>query len=167
MPPVSDLSKANGLDTPNGDYSAISSNKNGFKALNGDHAKLSTATNGLQALSEDHVGNRPLTNGLKAPHRDHAIISPKTNGFKASNGDHVENSKSEVPQMPIAIVGMACRYPGDATSPQKLWDMCREGRSAWSEIPKNRFSTDGSWHPNPSKNGCVCDLLVFSGKGTR
>lgn len=28
--------------------------------------------------------------------------------------------------MPIAIVGMACRLPGEATSPDKLWKLCAE-----------------------------------------
>lgn len=29
---------------------------------------------------------------------------------------------------PIAIIGMACRFPGDATSPSKFWDLLKSGR---------------------------------------
>jgi hypothetical protein len=57
--------------------------------------------------------------------------------------------------MPIAIVGMGCRYPGGATSPEKLWEMCAEQCDAWSAIPKDRFNADEFYHPDPSRNGTV------------
>ncbi|TVY35171.1 Highly reducing polyketide synthase [Lachnellula subtilissima] len=49
--------------------------------------------------------------------------------------------------MPIAIIGISCRFPGDATSPEKLWEMVAEKRSAWSEIPSNRFNQESFYHP--------------------
>ncbi|WP_432155050.1 SDR family NAD(P)-dependent oxidoreductase [Streptomyces tricolor] len=39
---------------------------------------------------------------------------------------------------PIAIVGMACRYPGDITSPDELWQAVTEGRDAISGFPTDR-----------------------------
>ena len=39
---------------------------------------------------------------------------------------------------PVAIVGMACRLPGDANSPQELWQLVDEGRDAVSELPADR-----------------------------
>lgn len=54
---------------------------------------------------------------------------------------------------PIAIVGMACRFPGDATSPTKFWEMLSKGRAAWSEIPANRYSKDAYSHPNGARAG--------------
>ena len=57
--------------------------------------------------------------------------------------------------MPIAIIGMSCRFPGDATSPEKLWKLVSEGRSAWSEIPKDRFNQDAFYHPQDSNLGTV------------
>jgi len=53
--------------------------------------------------------------------------------------------------VPIAIVGMSCRFAGDVTDPQKLWRLLAEGGSAWSEIPKSRFNLDGVFHPNFEK----------------
>ncbi|KAK0620712.1 hypothetical protein B0T14DRAFT_432757 [Immersiella caudata] len=53
--------------------------------------------------------------------------------------------------VPIAIVGMSCRFAGDVDNPQKLWRLLAEGRSAWSEIPKSRFNVDGVFHPNFEK----------------
>lgn len=59
---------------------------------------------------------------------------------------------------PIAIVGMSCRFAGDIDSPEKLWKLVSEGRSAWSEIPKNRFNIDGFLHPNFEKLNGVSSI---------
>lgn len=54
---------------------------------------------------------------------------------------------------PVAIVGMACRFPDDATSPQAFYEMLASGRSAWGEVPKNRYNIDSYWHPNKERIG--------------
>lgn len=60
--------------------------------------------------------------------------------------------------VPIAIVGIACRFAGDATDPEKLWTMLEEGRNAWSEIPKSRFNLDGWYHPDRNNASTVSQL---------
>lgn len=57
--------------------------------------------------------------------------------------------------MPIAIIGMSCRFPGDATSPEKLWGLLSQARSAWSEVPKIRFNNVSFYHPEASRLGTV------------
>ncbi|KAI2734306.1 hypothetical protein DTO013E5_10055 [Penicillium roqueforti] len=54
---------------------------------------------------------------------------------------------------PIAIVGSACRFPGDATTPSKLWDLLRSPRDVLSEIPESRFSTKAFYHPDGLHHG--------------
>ena len=56
---------------------------------------------------------------------------------------------------PMAVVAMACRFPGDATSAASFWDMLVRGRSAWSEIPKNRFNVENFRHPNNFRSGTM------------
>jgi acyl transferase domain-containing protein len=56
--------------------------------------------------------------------------------------------------MPIAIVGMSCRLPGNVTTPDEFWELCSRARSGWSETPKERFENASFHHPNPGKSGC-------------
>ncbi|TVY83944.1 Reducing polyketide synthase [Lachnellula suecica] len=55
--------------------------------------------------------------------------------------------------VPIAIIGMGCRCPGDATNPETLWKMVSEARNAWSDVPKEKYNADAFYHPNPSRHG--------------
>ncbi|KAL2849689.1 beta-ketoacyl synthase [Aspergillus pseudodeflectus] len=54
---------------------------------------------------------------------------------------------------PIALVGMACRFPGDATDTTKFWQMLYKGESAWSEVPESRFNANAFHHPDSNRNG--------------
>ncbi len=55
----------------------------------------------------------------------------------------------------IAVVGMACRFPGSATSPERLWDMLKNGESAFRPFPNNRLNINGFYHPSPERPDSV------------
>ncbi|KAL9616666.1 MAG: hypothetical protein Q9160_008489 [Pyrenula sp. 1 TL-2023] len=69
-------------------------------------------------------------------------------------GDYKDESQNG--HDPIAIVGMACRLPGNSNSPQALWNLLERGECAVAGVPDSRFSLkghfDGSRKPNTLKS---------------
>jgi acyl transferase domain-containing protein len=59
----------------------------------------------------------------------------KRPGFK-------DGPEYQYPEDAVAVVGMACRYPG-ADSLEEFWEVIESGRSMLGELPEGRFPTKG------------------------
>lgn len=97
-------------------------------ATNGNHAAL----NGSASTNGQHVNGSTHVNG------NHSL-----NGSAQVNGHAATTANLE----PIAVVGMSCRLPGDATDTQKLWELITKGRSAWSKVPTDRWNQEAFHDP--------------------
>jgi len=54
---------------------------------------------------------------------------------------------------PIAIIGLACRFPGVADGPEAFWHSIDGRLDAISEVPPDRWDIDAYYDPNPDANG--------------
>jgi malonyl CoA-acyl carrier protein transacylase len=70
------------------------------------------------------------------------------NGIK-TGFNAIEKSQKE----PLAIVGMACRFPGGANSPEAFWQILCNGVDAISEVPPNRWDINAFYDPDPDAPG--------------
>jgi hypothetical protein len=68
--------------------------------------------------------------------------------------DEASNSLDDA-SIPIAIIGMGFRGPGDATHVEKLWKMILEGREARSQIPESRWNSHAFYHPDHGRHGTI------------
>jgi acyl transferase domain-containing protein len=54
---------------------------------------------------------------------------------------------------PIVIVGVACRFPGEANSPEAFWRLLRNGVNAVDRIPDERWDVNAYYDANPDAPG--------------
>ncbi|MEI6205660.1 MAG: type I polyketide synthase [Desulfuromonadales bacterium] len=64
-----------------------------------------------------------------------------------SENDRLKNKE------PIAIIGMGCRLPGGANSPEEYWSLLSEGRDAITVIPADRWDAERYFDENTEVPG--------------
>ncbi|MDO9235277.1 MAG: SDR family NAD(P)-dependent oxidoreductase, partial [Aquabacterium sp.] len=61
------------------------------------------------------------------------------------------DAKSE----PIAILGIGCRFPGGAHTPEQFWELLANGDNAVSEVPAGRWDINQYFDDNPDAPGKI------------
>ncbi|TCP45033.1 acyl transferase domain-containing protein [Tamaricihabitans halophyticus] len=60
---------------------------------------------------------------------------------------------------PIAVIGMSCRFPGGADTPEDLWRILADGVDTVTDPPADRgWDTDALQHPDPDHPGTAYTL---------
>jgi len=63
--------------------------------------------------------------------------------------DELERGRTE----PVAVVGMACRFPGRTTTPEAFWQLLRGGGDGIREVPRDRWNIEEFYDPDPDAAG--------------
>lgn len=107
--------------------------------------KLS-ASYGL-SLPDTLLFDRPTVNALSE------YLQGQTNGHTsmAFTRGATQAARNE----PIAIIGMSCRFPGGANSPEQFWEMLRQGRDGIRPVPRDRWRSEEWFDPTPNTPGKI------------
>ncbi|ATL32353.1 type I polyketide synthase [Streptomyces formicae] len=81
-------------------------------------------------------------------------LRTELSGASADFTSQAPVAASGVTDEPIAIVGMACRFPGGVVSPEDLWQVLRSGGDAVSEFPTDRgWDLETLYDPDATRAG--------------
>ncbi|KAL2802548.1 hypothetical protein BJX63DRAFT_440810 [Aspergillus granulosus] len=76
------------------------------------------------------------------------LDSEGSTGPSSSGSSTPSVISDDSPCDPIAICGIACRLPGEATNPRAFWDLLSAGRAAQGKAPGSRFNVGAFYHPD-------------------
>jgi acyl transferase domain-containing protein/acyl-CoA synthetase (AMP-forming)/AMP-acid ligase II len=117
----------------------------------------------LQADLESHL-KRPLSPSLLWDYPTlekllPALLSPDEL-TQSKSADSVLRPRPPKTQAPVAILGLACRFPGKADDPDRFWHNLLTGQDAITVPPDARFAAEAS-AADTFKGGYLADIQAF------
>ena len=84
--------------------------------------------------------------------------------FPCPGSTYTNSYNSPTENVPIAVIGLSLKFPGEATTCDAFWRMLLEGRSARTEIPQERFNNVAFKHgQTDGETRQVCRAQVYLG----
>jgi amino acid adenylation domain-containing protein len=148
--------------------------------LPADWQEMTWSELGLKSVQLVALGKRvtahcgialPITLAYRCP-------TPASLAARLAQGSGTENKpangRTAATNDPIAIVGLACRFPGGANTPEQYWSLLTSGRDPIREIPADRWPAMDYYAPTAGTPGksvsrwagflADCDLQGFDDK---
>lgn len=88
-----------------------------------------------------------------ATHQNGHVVNDRSSD-STFNGEASPPARDQLE--PIAVIGLSLRFPQDAASVEGFWKLLTAGRSAMTEVPKDRFNVNAFYHPDASRTDAVC-----------
>ena len=105
--------------------------------------KKSTAAQ--EPIASQDRGTAQLTaQNLAAGNGKNTSVSDSTISSVHTTPQSTRSPGLEATAMPIAVIGMACRY-AQAESLEQFWSLISSGRNATTEVPADRFKCEDLW----------------------
>jgi len=118
-----------------------------------DAAMMETADPSNKSMVLHGLGALPRATkaSIRETCHDHDVHNEgNTNGYVSDLG---KNDRDLLE--PIAVVGLSCKFPEDATCPELFWKMVLDKKCASKDYPPDRMNIDAFYHPDASKLNTV------------
>ena len=91
------------------------------------------------------------------------------NNDAATEVDPLDGTAQQPQDSDISVIGLACRFPGDADTPERFWRNLVEGMDAIRPVPDERWDEESWYDPDPDRGdtsyvevgGFISDVAGF------
>jgi polyketide synthase 12 len=128
-------------------HDRIGINENFFE-IGGDSLRVVRVQTELAKLL-----GRPISTATLFEHFTIKALAAHLAGDKKPSQEPVPSRRPTAHDEDIAIISMACRLPGNASTPEEFWELLERGVDGVIDVPKDRWDADALYDPDPEARG--------------